>query len=129
MTNQEIIIAVAESLGWKMNDHPDTQESIKGWTHPTPWVLKPDNTQAMIHDIPDYPNDLNACVVFERALDHSEYCRYRSTLYCLVRPIEDANEFNNNRLCYQQDRDYLSATAHQRCEAYLKCRGLWKDVK
>lgn len=65
--------------------------------------------------VPDYPNDLNACVEFEKTLDTEELqLRYTEALVQI--PWTSAWSFFDafKAVC---------ATAEQRCRAFLKVKG------
>lgn len=63
--------------------------------------------------IPDYLNDLNAMAGAEKVLNDEEYARYALWL---------------GPLTNQRVRSYISATALQRAEAFLRVKGLWKTL-
>ena len=106
MSPEEQQIAIAEALGY-------TQEE--------PWLDGKDCWSHKDHPphvgfdvIPDYLNDLNACHEFEIWLlgNHPDLrAVYRRIL------IE----------CVGSDGLYWMATAPQRCEAFLKTIGKWRD--
>jgi hypothetical protein len=58
--------------------------------------------------VPNYPFDLNACAEFEKTLTDQEHNRCRAHIYLMT--------FN--------PRECFSATARQRCIAYLKTKGI-----
>lgn len=66
--------------------------------------------------IPDYPSDLNACAQFEATLSRDERITYRKFLYLVV--LDDPNN---------PDNDTTFATPPQRCEAFLRVKGLWRE--
>jgi hypothetical protein len=69
--------------------------------------------------VPDYYNSLDACAEFERTLpgDAVDYCEK----LCEVTGAEPSDRVF---LC----REVITATAPQRCEAYLKSMNLWRDA-
>lgn len=107
LTDEEIRIKVAEAMGWKVNPvvhnlgiHPQLQRGH--------------------HILPDYPADLNACAEFEATLTEMEQTHY--TAHLIAQCGDVARESRNLkfvRLFYQ-----ITATARQRCLAYLKTKGL-----
>jgi hypothetical protein len=112
MTPTEINIAIAESLGWKR------LPSDFNWG----WWKHPDNeTVGNVNILPNYHADLNACAEFERGIDNGYY----GVLY------EVCNlgfEFKHTRTHWDYaDCGFASATPLQRCEAYLRVKGLWKE--
>ena len=113
MTDEQINIAIAESLGW---------HSKSGANGGVKWVDKDGigrnggglygygyNDELKLSHLPDYTADLNACREFEKALNtddaHSYYWRLEREL----------------------GWEYASATARQRCEAYLRTLNLFVD--
>jgi hypothetical protein len=106
MNEQEQNIAIAESMGWtEIEDCTCTPRCKRG--------KKPDDKYSKWH-LPSYTTDLNACHEFEETLSDSEYEQYAERL------IECGEVLNNPRLT-------LSACAGDRCENYLKTKGLWKE--
>lgn len=75
-------------------------------------------------DIPDYLKDLNACAEFEAALSpvlRSIYCDL--FLYGRVQTVNDDPKFRG--AVWRA----ITATAPERCEAYLRVIGKWEDAK
>ena len=104
MTDQEIRIAVTEELGW-INTPDGWYDSINRRTFP--WIGN--------HNLPDYCHDLNACAEMEKALTEEQWIDYQATLWGIL----DRDRETNPR----------SATARQRCEAFLRVRGKWRGDK
>ena len=100
MTNHEIRIAVAKACGRSV-------------------ILCPihHSYECCGRSFPDYPNDLNACVEFEKTLTNDEQPQYFRELCPDEWKWIDHNALP--LLCF--------ATARQRCEAFLRVKGLWKD--
>lgn len=65
------------------------------------------------HYVPDYPNDLNSCADFEKDAGN-EYWRI----------LNDIVDRDNKRIVAFA---IGKATAPQRCEAFVRWKGLWKD--
>lgn len=108
-------IAIAESLGWKLHGHY--------WKCPN---YKKGDALRML---PNYLNDLNACHEFEQTLTDKEYVKFSSGLDDIVtRDAFAAGTKPPFGLPATMLRHY-SATAPQRCEAYLRTKGLWDDSK
>lgn len=118
MTDEEIRIKVAESLGAKWHSVLTTPKierlvlAFRQWTDlgANRWDL-PDG-RVLSHDVPNYPEDLNACAEFEAALTDEERRSYFFHLFGTQR-LEDGDLWKA-----------VSATARQRCQAYLKTKGL-----
>lgn len=106
MTNEQIRIKIAESLGWKKVKDFKWNENGK-IRLPKHWVSS--------SDLPNYPEDLNACAEFEKALEGFKYGDYLIDLGCF---------FNDSG--FGGHREQYSAAAPQRCEAYLRTIGKWE---
>jgi hypothetical protein len=98
MTPEQQNIAIAEVMGWTNIAAPPYQD----WQHPT---LPSRNTPS---GRPAYHSDLNACAEFESTLTGNEWDKY-------------CDHFGGSL------RGCASATAPQRCEAFLRVKGLWRD--
>lgn len=108
MTNEEIRIAIAESLGFKTFDR-----GILFWTG-----RKCEN--GFVEIIGNYPESLDACAEFERTLtDPVDRANY---IAALIRIVLSGDE----KLVYTVAFDIVTATPLQRCQAYLNVKGLWK---
>ncbi len=70
---------------------------------------------------PDYFNDLNACAKFEQTLTDTQSYVYRDTLRVL------AAKYQITDICGSSGHDYFSK-APQRCEAFLRLHGQWKET-
>lgn len=102
MTPQEINIAIAQECGWKVSDQ---------WTwNGRPLYVKYGETFPR-DEPPCYNRSTAACLDFESALNPADSRRYWYTLVAICKPT---NEFWN-------------ATARQRCEAFLRVKGLWRE--
>ena len=106
MTTEAQRIAIAEALGYTQEE--PWLDGRDCWSH------KDHPPHAGFDVIPDYLHDLNACHEFEIWLlkNHPDLrAVYRRIL------IE----------CVGSDGLYWMATAPQRCEAFLKTIGKWRD--
>lgn len=74
------------------------------------------------HVCPDFTSDLNDCAIMERALTDEEIAVYMAILYRVVGVRLTNGGF---ALLASDERKFLCATAPQRCEAWLRSRGLW----
>ena len=118
MTEQEQNIAIAEACGFHVpkwiGDEQDCECGICGKKpakHPF-W--------------PDYTRDLNAMHAAEKTLTDEQHCNFRCVLIKVTHIKEEQNEWNSNRINCDSARNYCSATAAQRAEAFLKTIGKWK---
>lgn len=119
-------IAIAEALGW-------TQ--IMTYRDGPPMGVTPEGD--WWKQIPDYLNDLNACREFELFLmdlprfrdggrfDIDGYHEYCGHLWRIVaKKPSDAYYHYSDLGAYEE---VVSATAAQRCEAFLKTLSLWRE--
>ena len=124
VTPEEINKAIAEACGWKLikGDFVSwgkvaEREGGKttAWRNPQGICYEP-----CLQHIPNYHGDLNACHEMERTLtDQSAQVSYCDTLFRVIHKTRvvgtGVGEF-----------DKITATAPQRCEAFLRVKGLWK---
>lgn len=103
MTPQAQRIAIAEACGWHQTPHG-------AWTRDPAGIAGPH-----VFDTPDYLSDLNAMHEAEKVLTDDQFSHYGWTMLQSEPNIE----------C----RRYLSATASQRAEAFLRTLNLWDDTK
>lgn len=69
--------------------------------------------------LPDYLNDLNACHEMEKVLTNGDAIRFRLLL--------SANSGKRNTEFISVEAAMCHATAPQRCEAFLRTKGLWRN--
>lgn len=112
MTNEEIRIKVAEAMGARLWNNPTESGPSQLWGFQVPSPSEVFARMWLCGEadclLPDYPKDLNACAEFEKTLTDEEHNRYRTHIYGMT--------FN--------PRECFSATARQRCLAYLKTKGI-----
>lgn len=98
LTDEEVRIKVAEAMGWN--------KIYKGPEPDNRW-MSPCGRYRALEEIPNYPKSLDACAEFEGSnwQNHKAYIR------------------NLIDIC-QTPEDAITATARQRCLAYLKTKGL-----
>lgn len=112
LTDEEIWIKVAEACGWVKQHHTVSGRSVwrkNGEFATGGWA------DHWFQELPNYPADLNACAEFEKTLTDEEHLRYRVRLWNVV--ITEGDETT-------WDRQFISATARQRCLAFLKTKGI-----
>lgn len=107
MNNDEIRIAVAKLCGWTNIGHGFTGELIG--------LIK----ERGFFVVPNYPLSLDACAEFEKGLKSSEHWSFRAELWRITEA--DPRQVNGE----EHNRRYISATALQRCEAFLRMKGKW----
>lgn len=118
MNVNEINAAIAKELGWS-NEFPNHTNL---WTPP-----KQNGTSLAPEPLPNFYSSLDACAMFEKTLvPWNEYAIYVDWLadFCKVK-THVANHFHSLTLC--ECYTIATATASQRCEAFLKTKSLWKE--
>ena len=108
MTDQQINIAIAESLGWTNINHGTVQ-----------YTARMPNGKWDI--IPNYTADLNACHEFEKMLDDKQLARYAQQIIGSARRKMNIPDHES----HYPVPFIISATARERCEAYLRTLGRW----
>jgi hypothetical protein len=110
MNKEQQRIKIAEACGWKENHD-------QGWGKPNIY----DDDEPLVywhaHELPDYPNDLNAMHEAEkllpRQLNHIDYWQKGYGRFQMLLAAYTITPY--------------SATAAQRAEAFLKTLNLWTD--
>lgn len=115
MTEEQIRIKVAEACGWKDIRDRAISHNLNGrfWKTIHKFGTSP---QGLQNYLPNYTQSLDACREFDDKLkgckDRESYC---VTLCKVVHGMDHLNV------------DVVLATPLQRCEAFLRMRGLWGD--
>ena len=110
MTHDEIRIAVAECCNrnyYDLNCHPDNpcyDDCCEGHSR-------------MLAALPDYPASLDACAEFEKTLKTDDLIDYAEWLGA-----------TSNEMHMKSWVVLLRATPLQRCEAFLRVKGKWKEA-
>lgn len=110
MTPEEINTAIAESLGWTVFHGTlcAVVQDKNGEPEPEP-----------IAPLPDYHASLDACAEFEATLTTPfDMNCYAALVFDQLSEVDQTGEL---------DFCMITATAPQRCKAYLKLKGLWKE--
>jgi len=121
MTDQEIRIAVAEELGWRAEQN---MGSAGGYVAIDPngsgydFCLGATKGDAIEANCPDYSHDLNACHEMEKAIGGEERIKYG---------VELAKFYKTHD--WYLWWHLIHVTARQRCEAFLRVRGKWREDK
>lgn len=115
MTTEQINVAIAESMGWVKLDKRVPSVVPNGGYY------EYQNGDVFRHQLPNYCSDLNACADFERTLTPDESADY----YCTHLP--DVVGADTDDWMHKQLPKLASATALQRCEAYLRVKELWVE--
>lgn len=115
MTNDEIRIAISEELGW------NTRKQQLGGV-----FVYHDPQGDICATLPNYPEDLNACHEAWKSLNEEEQRLWLYQLFVVCGfdgAVVGAYHTKETNIV-------VNATAPQRCEAFLRVKGKWKeDVK
>lgn len=114
MTPTQQNIAIAKVRGW-VDIHKLDNGVSYGW-HPT---KHPQNQFKYEAPLPLYTTDLNACAEMERTLTEDQHDAFRRELWEVIASQKQ----------YPTERDFVSATAPQRAEAFLRTLGLFEEVE
>lgn len=116
MTNEQMRVKIAESLGKFARKTGEIVE-YQDWRGDFMFqrVRFPNGSISPCHveNVPNYPEDLNACAEFEKNLNHKNLEFHTYTCYVL-------------QFCTEEGNHTYCATALQRCRAYLKTKALHK---
>lgn len=120
MTDNEIRIAIAEQCGWKQIADRGKGIDRKDRFHGTR------DGYDTRRRIPDYTKDLNACAEFERTLEECDEVNGEDQLGYMEMLAEVVGaKWGANNQCDMWRITH--ATAPQRCEAFLRVKGLWME--
>lgn len=133
MTNEEMRKAIAEHLGWKLYQFNFAMRSWLVLKEPGFDPSKLDKAAEAFEvgweaceylpfswdGVPNWPEDLNACVEFEEALVGTD----RRTLY-----LDHLYAIACDDGAQKWEREWftVAAKAPQRCEAFLRAIGKWR---
>lgn len=109
MTELEINMAIAKALG-KQYHKPTDNELLQG---------------SYYQHEPSYTGDLNACHEMEKTLDTENQVFFIAELFSILGI--DSPSFTSEARPNDFYFKCCHATAQQRCEAFLRVNGLWKD--
>ena len=114
MTDEQINERIAKLQGYDFDP-----ECARGWWSRGRWVQAPNGELLFKHGIPNYAADLNACHVFEKTLDGKQAGAFHDWL-------ETVQDCDRQEDC-PAAQFWYHATARQRCEAFLRVHGQWKE--
>lgn len=118
MTPNEINEAIAKSLGWQNTMVVSEKCGLFSG------LLIGEDPHGKVGTIPNYYSDLNACAEFESSLtDYEDRNKYINNLQDRVLETLHPDSHDDLVLC---EFTFATATAPQRCEAYLRLKGLRK---
>lgn len=115
MTDEQINKAIAEACGWKF-----VPEYCHGEDQPPEFTTVTPDGRHLCGYYPDYVDDLNAMHEAEKYLDDEQWLEYMLNL-------QDVLCCNPDRSKWTVCRENMSATAHQRAEAFLRTLNLWTE--
>lgn len=121
-TDQKINIVMAKALGWKEIDEENLCGRPPKQFNNTDKVLWSCD-RPRVAWLPLYTTDLNACHEFEKALTCVETREYLYTLERVTKGHAMAFVTVSQAMHVAL---LVHASASQRCEAFLKVKGLWK---
>lgn len=112
LTDEEIRIQVAEACEWLKQHHTVSGRSVwrkNGITTNEGW------NDHWFEELPNYPESLDACAEFEKTLTDAEQPRYALNLW---------EQLTGAPHIFKDSFKFATATARQRCLAYLKTKEL-----
>jgi hypothetical protein len=118
MNKEKQKIAIAEACGWTQIEPCTCCAGVSRGYQPTPGAHK--------KHLPDYLNDLNAMHEAEKTLTDEQIARWQRDLW-----LTCENDFYALEACAPPIvlRRFISATAAQRAEAFLRTIGKWEEAK
>lgn len=131
MTKEQMRIAIAEACGWErwqthsgfvMLIKPRDDKQRAYWLKCGDTVVLNAPIDKISKEAPNYTEDLNACFEMENTLQKEckYWPHYIDELAKLFRfAFPNQAETNWSQMCH--------ATAAQRCEAFLRMKGLWTE--
>lgn len=127
MSDDEQRIAIAEACGYRGCTDVNCEVRKAAHLHSaTGAVCFPEPYSTSRY--PDYLNDLNACHEMEKTLDDFKYREFCDALVSLIMG-HDGTIGQNWLNCSLSARQLaVKATAAQRCEAFLRTIGKWRDT-
>lgn len=126
MTPDDINRRIAEACGW--TDIKFSEESRFDPRSYEPAGYFGRSPSGSIDRIPDFYHDLNACHDMEKVLNDSQYHGFTIRLSQIGWQLNPgATPDKSDDAAYKQRlRIFCSATAPQRCEAFLRTIGQWE---
>lgn len=115
MTPAEINREIALLLGWVVNGSTNMGD---GNLYKKPLSME----FVTVELLPNWYGDLNACAEFEASLNSDEQLQYASLID--RQKIVSFQDDYTNRIAWK----LITATAPQRCQAYLTLKGKWREM-
>ena len=123
MSPTQINIAIAESLGSKVVANWEHVLHPNGVNISTPLFIDGSRMGQTVSLLPRYTTDLNACAEFEATLTSDTASKFAKHLAKIVLGYSASLNITVNFWTLFR---VASATAPQRCEAYLRTIGKWE---
>lgn len=114
MTDEQIKIKIAEVCGWEPYAAENVGAAARLFNGSVWYRHAESKTIATPNQLPDYCTDLNAIHDAEKSLTLSQFWNYADLLQCIV-----VSELGADT--------YITATARQRAEAFLRTIGKWEE--
>lgn len=119
MTDEQIRIAVAEVMGWKLS--PDRDRFGNQYYVLNEVYVKAGEFPISAKGLPNYPEDLNAMAEARKTLTKDQMEAYHDNLHEVTSRNHDGE---NDKVATML---MVDATARQRAEAFLRTLNKWKD--
>jgi hypothetical protein len=116
MNPNEINKAIAEYCGWAEIEPEIERIGIEDVPNGQLRGITPKGNSCVL---PDYYNDLNACHEMEKKLNEKKVWEYRNILMSIVYKDLTGPSRGSGAV--------IHATSAQRCEAFLRTIGKWKE--
>lgn len=110
-------IAIAESVGHKWSNADTVESGYTSWHH----FVEQCGVEVLNYSFPDYLTDLNAMHEVEKTI--AQKMAYVIALHRICNVDNSAWDLPTT----DKQWNYVTATAAQRAEAYLRTIGKWKD--
>jgi hypothetical protein len=121
MTPEQQLIAIAEACGWTSIQQGNNSQGARLLGVSPANKGRTSYDGLILHELPDYLNDLNAMHEAEKILTDQQQATYAFLLH--------KNSTRIIRDYLGRDFDCIHTTASQRAEAFLKTIDKWEETK
>jgi hypothetical protein len=132
MTNEKMRVKIAELLGLTckscggtgirhkmgVEEYHSIRNSNKEWRES--WPMDEPDVKCFHNELPNYPEDLNACAEFEKGLEYKVQPQYLWELKKIIMRTSDTQGAS--------DFEVRHATPLQLCEAFLRVHGAYEET-
>jgi hypothetical protein len=125
MTPQAINIAIAELCGKAVCRHDPSKWERRGTDGDSELYCVECNKYLGDMRVSNYYGCLNACAEMEATLKDEQWMPYLHYIYDQVPGYREGSYWYEN---FETQRQVASATAIQRCTAFLHVHGKWRDA-